>query len=140
MGRGADFIDGGIGTDTVDYSSRTAAIVVKLDGKANDGEAGEHDFVVGVTNETLIGGSGNDRLDATGDPSVHLLQGNAGNDTLIGGQNRDMIDGAAGNDSLVGNENADSLTGVLATMLWPAVSAPTRSEAATALIASITPA
>ncbi len=42
---GADTIIGRSDT-TVVYSGRTADIVVRMDGKANDGEAGEHDNVM----------------------------------------------------------------------------------------------
>ena len=57
-GRGSDFFDGGPGadsfnvgdvfingTDTVDYSSRTATVIATEDGLANDGEVGEGDNI-----------------------------------------------------------------------------------------------
>src|SRR4051812_40441781 len=71
-------IDGGLGADvmtvvadaddpvaTLDYSSRTHAVFVSLtSGSSNNGEAGEHDKIVGEF-RTAIGGSGNDSLTGT---------------------------------------------------------------------------
>ena len=37
-GAGADLLSGGIGIDTVDYSARTLAVSVDLDGIPDDGE------------------------------------------------------------------------------------------------------
>ena len=63
-GRGADMFAGGDGDDTVDYSGRTGAVTITLDGAAGDGEAGEGDNV-GADVEGASGGSGNDRSSAT---------------------------------------------------------------------------
>ena len=41
-------LDGGDGTDTVDYSDRTESVSVTPDDVANDGEAGEGDNVKNV--------------------------------------------------------------------------------------------
>src|SRR5206468_2648379 len=57
-GAGADVMSGGAGVDTANYSGRTAAVTVTLDGAANDGEAGEGD---NVDTEKVLGGSADDK-------------------------------------------------------------------------------
>jgi Ca2+-binding RTX toxin-like protein len=100
-GLGADVLDGGAGVDTADYSDKTVAVAVALNGAANAvvkiGSASE-DVVRNI--ENLIGGAGADRL--TGDGLANNLFGRAGNDVLQGG---------AGDDGLVGGTGADVLDG-----------------------------
>lgn len=51
-------------------------------------------------NDTLIGGSGADRL--VGHTDNDIIRGNGGNDVLIAGNGNDNIDAGAGNDTVVG--------------------------------------
>jgi len=103
---GADVMVGDSGTDSVFYTARTTAVNVNLDGVANDGAAGEGDFVTN-TSEIINGGGGADTMQ--GDASGETLRGNGGNDTLRGGGGNDAIVGGAGNDSLRGEAGADAL-------------------------------
>jgi Ca2+-binding RTX toxin-like protein len=105
-GAGADFIDGADGTDTVDYGSRTAAVTITNDGKADDGEKGEGDNVQS-TIDNAIGGAGNDKIVFAVD-FPHALDGGAGNDTIEGGPQADTLTGGAGNDHLTGDGGHDS--------------------------------
>ena len=79
---GGDHLIGGAGTDTADYTARTAPVTISIDGVANDGTAGEHDNIDGDV-EVLRGGSGNDTFDqgsaADGAQSIH---GGLGVDTV----------------------------------------------------------
>lgn len=119
-GGGADSIVGGPGNDTVDYSARTANLVIKQDQAAGDGEAGENDFV-NADIETIWGGSGNDLIEAgnvpTGVNAVFGYNGNdtlrglAGNDSLTGGIGDDVLEGGDGNDFLYGGSGRDILIG-----------------------------
>ena len=62
-GAGRDRHEGGPGTDTVLYSSRGAGVTVNLDGKDQNGERNENDFINhGV--ESVTTGSGGDTIDA----------------------------------------------------------------------------
>jgi RTX calcium-binding nonapeptide repeat (4 copies) len=62
--QGSDLLYGGTGLESASYATKNrAALFVSLDGKANDGTAGEHDNVF---------------------PSVEGLSGWAGDDTFIG--------------------------------------------------------
>lgn len=119
-GGGADSIVGGNGFDTVDYSTRTANLVIKQDPLAGDGEAGENDFV-NADCETILGGAGNDLIEAGNVPTgVNVVYGNdgndtlrglAGNDSLYGGFGDDVMDGGVGNDYLAGGSGRDHISG-----------------------------
>jgi len=63
----------------------------------------------GDGNDTLAGGSSNDRL--SGQDGNDTLFGGAGNDALSGGAGNDFISGGAGNDTLVGGSGDDFLDG-----------------------------
>ncbi len=60
----------------------------------------------------IQGSAGNDRVDASAINGLALvLNGFAGNDTLIGGANTDSLDGGEGNDQLLGQGGDDTLAG-----------------------------
>jgi hypothetical protein len=84
-----------------------AVVAVTTLGSADDGVANEGDSVggnsfTGVSDvENIIGGAGNDVLDARSITMNDVaLQGNAGNDKLRGGSGRDDLCGGPGNDIL----------------------------------------
>jgi Ca2+-binding RTX toxin-like protein len=83
---GADTFNGGDGTDTVDYSSRTAVMTIIMDGTAASGESGETDTVK-IDVENVIGGA-----------EVDTITGNASDNVIAGGLGADVLHGAAGND------------------------------------------
>jgi Ca2+-binding RTX toxin-like protein len=86
---GADVFKGGDGTtDYADYGWRTSNLSLTLDGKANDGAAGEGDFILSDV-ENLLAGRGNDLLQ--GNAAANYLAGGGGNDTMKGGTNDDII-------------------------------------------------
>ncbi|MDO7867756.1 calcium-binding protein [Nocardioides jiangxiensis] len=118
-GDGADTVtvDDGISGVKADYSIRSAAVSLTIDGEANDGATGEGDDLdFGIT--ALVGGTGNDTL--AGSTSADTLDGFAGDDRLLGrgGNDRligdvgiDTLDGGSGNDVLLGQDGADKLYG-----------------------------
>jgi Ca2+-binding RTX toxin-like protein len=120
-GGGNDLLDGGLGgdrlrgnegSDTVTYASRTKPIVADITSTpgetADDGEAGEKDFIDADV-ETLIGGSGNDKL--TGSSYSGAPTGYTKNNRLVGGPGNDSLFGLDGNDSIDGGTGTDSLSG-----------------------------
>jgi Ca2+-binding RTX toxin-like protein len=107
-GGGADAISGGAGRDGVNYSRRTAALNVSLDGNADDGAAGEGDNVAEDV-ERVHGGSGDDTL--TGSSASNILAGGAGNDTISGGGGGDALDGGPGDDTISGDAGDDRANG-----------------------------
>jgi hypothetical protein len=105
---GADTLNGGAGADTVDYSTVSAPLTITIDGRANDGAAGERDTVA-LDVENVIGGSGSDSI--TGSSAANDLDGGTGNDTISGGGGDDAIDGGTGNDTIGGGAGNDTLDG-----------------------------
>jgi len=98
-GLGSDLLDGGIGADTVDYSDRTAALSVTLNGATLAAVK-----VAGLVEDTLrnveyiIGGSGNDTL--IGDDLANRFESGAGDDFLRGSGGADFMDGGTGIDTV----------------------------------------
>jgi Ca2+-binding RTX toxin-like protein len=103
-GAGSDNIAGGKGNDTADYSTRTVGVRVTIDDVADDGELGlnlvENDNVRSDI-ETVIGGDGSDVIINETEHPV-LVEGGAGNDTLIGTSGNDTLQGQSGTDMLDG--------------------------------------
>ncbi|WP_188113404.1 calcium-binding protein [Nocardioides humilatus] len=127
---GADVIVAGAGTDTVDYSARSAAVKVRLTG-AVSGEVGEGDTLDPDLERVLTGsgaddisfeaaaargpsdppvqvsaGAGNDKV--TGSPYADILRGEAGSDTVSGLAGNDTLDGGTANDVFNGGSGTDT--------------------------------
>ncbi len=107
-GEGADVLDCGDGNDTVQYQGRTSALVITLDGTANDGASGENDRI-GTSCENVEAWNGADRV--VGSSGANKLSGRDGNDTLKGGGGNDRLAGGNGKDSLLGEGGNDVLNG-----------------------------
>lgn len=113
-GAGNDQYEGGVGTDTVKYTSALSGIRVNLQtGTANSRQADKanigNDVLSGI--ENIISGAFNDFL--TGNSANNEIKAGAGNDTIIGGAGRDLLSGEAGKDIfkvLSVNESMASLT------------------------------
>jgi len=67
-------------------------------------------FNAGAGNDTLVGGEIFDRLD--GNAGDDLITGGQGDDALWGGDGKDTITGDVGNDSIDGGNGGDLLTGL----------------------------
>lgn len=106
-GAGDDDLHGGSGRDRVWYATRTESVNVSLDGVANDGEAGEADFV-GADIENAEGGYGNDVI--TGDSGSNELHGREGNDRIEGGDGNDELHGDTGADEVLGGGGIDTVS------------------------------
>jgi Ca2+-binding RTX toxin-like protein len=100
---GNDIYDGGLGSDTVDYSAVTTAVSVDLSNGRASGPGTQSltsiENVVGTSQGDVISGdSGDNVIDAgSGNDRVN---GGGGNDTFIGGLGDDRYDGGAGTDVL----------------------------------------
>jgi len=111
---GADSLDGGPGFDIVSYGERLTPVSVAVDGVPNDGHRGERDNVQGTV-EHIRGSAANDfitgpRAGAASGPGIEL-EGEGGDDVLIGGLGADYIWGGAGQDYIRGGPGPDELTG-----------------------------
>jgi Ca2+-binding RTX toxin-like protein len=120
-------MDGGPGADTIDgclrfyscdpfgfavYSDRVNPVFVSLNGLADDGEAGEGDFVRAV--QGIGGGSASDVLSGNVGPNIifglggnDVLRAGGGSDRVVGGRGNDRIRGGPGRDDLEGNQGRD---------------------------------
>ena len=95
-GPGADSFTGGDGADGADYRDRSASVTITLlGGVADDGEAGEGDFIAADV-ESAFGGSGNDTI--RGNDLGGYLIGGSGNDTITAGKAEDRVEGNEGDD------------------------------------------
>lgn len=110
---GADDLIGGTGTDTVSYLGTPTAVLVTLDGTANDGTSCpgascENDNVGGIVNdvENVVGGTGDDTL--IGNDGVNALTGGSTNANTASGN--DTLDGKLGNDTLTGGSGSDTVS------------------------------
>jgi Ca2+-binding RTX toxin-like protein len=101
-----DTVNGGAGTDRVDYQYRTAILRISVNNAADDGDDNDNN---GTTDEgdnikndveQIFGGSAND-----------VIVGGTGNDDLRGGAGNDTLSGGGGNDTLVGHSGDDVLNG-----------------------------
>jgi Ca2+-binding RTX toxin-like protein len=88
-GAGADVMDGGDGHDRVDYSGSSEAVLISLNGS--------RDAAGGALGDIIFG--------------VEEMVGTAFDDTLIGGEGRELVVGGLGNDVLGGSDGADTLIG-----------------------------
>ncbi|MCB0828494.1 MAG: hypothetical protein KDB62_06770, partial [Solirubrobacterales bacterium] len=105
------------GFDFVAYYNRKLPVSISFDGVANDGEAGEGDNV-GADVEGAGGGDGDDTL--IGSDEANQLDGSRGDDTVSGGggdddingdDGDDTVSGGAGNDSVEGDDGGDTIAG-----------------------------
>lgn len=102
---GADLVDGGTGEDEVNsYLRRSEPVTVDLGSQAPAGQPGENDTLRGI--EEAFGGAGDDTL--IGNDSDNFLDGRDGDDQVRGGggddlifaDDRDSVAGEAGDDDI----------------------------------------
>ncbi|WP_103119363.1 M10 family metallopeptidase C-terminal domain-containing protein, partial [Methylopila sp. Yamaguchi] len=111
-GAQADVIDGGAGSDTASYRSSQFGVDVDLGRQGTRPPSGgdaQGDTLISI--ENLIGSNHNDRLVGLTGVGGSRLDGLDGDDTLFGGEDRDVLRGGAGADRLVGNGGDDVLHG-----------------------------
>ena len=84
--KGHDSVDGGAGSDTVDYSTEPAGVVVSL-ARHKSLESAGHDSLVSIEN-------------VIGSRFADTLIGDAGDNVLIGGPGHDKLHGGGGHDLL----------------------------------------
>ncbi|MEL7481277.1 MAG: hypothetical protein AAGJ29_06930, partial [Pseudomonadota bacterium] len=102
---GADFVNGGEGTDTVLFSAG-GAVEIDLD-ENGDAVASVGDTVTSI--ENITGSAAGDDTIA-GNSSVNVLNGNGGNDTIDGEGGDDTLSGGTGADTFIEAEGSDADT------------------------------
>tara|TARA_R110002124_G_scaffold64985_2_gene178029 strand:- start:862969 stop:881598 length:18630 start_codon:yes stop_codon:yes gene_type:complete len=119
-------IDGGDGTDTIDYSNLTDRVVYdatagtmeKYQAATLEGtdSINQVEFITGTDfNDIMVGGIGTDTFigglgqdDLQGGDGADYLDGGDGVDVISGGDGDDVIYGGAGDDQLTGGAGADT--------------------------------
>jgi Ca2+-binding RTX toxin-like protein len=115
---GPDTMHGGDGIgDLADYSGRTARLRLDLDGRADDGQAGEGDRL-DIDVEDMTGGSAADRITSfsqpttmSGGPGNDVMRGGASTDELFGNGGRDRLHSGSGSDKIEGGRGSDRIAG-----------------------------
>jgi serralysin len=71
------------------------------------------DTIVGKSSvgDWLLGGQGDDQIDASGSSGHNIINGNIGNDTVTGGPGGCTLRGGQGDDTIVGGSGADWISG-----------------------------
>jgi Ca2+-binding RTX toxin-like protein len=95
-----EFLIGGAGVDTADYSTSAAGVIALLSDSPTGGfvsVGGDAQGDVLVTMENIIGSSFSDQL--FGASGVNNLDGGTGNDLLTGGGGADILNGGDGTDT-----------------------------------------
>ena len=108
-GSGNNVLDGGAGVDTVSYYYTAGKVNVSLSVATAQSTLGSGlDTLISI--ENLVGSNiGDDSL--VGSNEANLIQGVGGNDALYGLGGNDTLLGGAGNDFLVGGAGADLMYG-----------------------------
>jgi Ca2+-binding RTX toxin-like protein len=108
---GTRSLDGGTGTDTVDYDgyARSAVTIDLAAGTASGGGDLGAGAATLVSIERAVGGAFGDRI--TGSGVANELFGRGGNDSLFGGAGNDTLWGGVGDDTLSGGTGDDVLVG-----------------------------
>ncbi|HVV92147.1 MAG TPA: S8 family serine peptidase [Hyphomicrobiales bacterium] len=111
-GAGTHTIDGGGGSDTLDYSAAKKAVTVDFAHGTAKGFGGTDSFhgiaavIGGHAGDHLAGAAGAQTLSGAG--GADRIAGGSGNDVLNGGLGNDILDGGAGKDRLSGGGGHDS--------------------------------
>ncbi len=100
---GNDTYDGGLGSDTVDYSAVTTAVSVDL----SNGRASGPGTQTLTSIENIVGTSQGDVI--TGDASDNVIDAGSGNDRVNGGGGNDTFIGGLGDDRYDGGTGTDVL-------------------------------
>ena len=105
---GNNIINGGTGTDRVDYRTRQAgSVTVDLSTGTATNALGGSDTLSSI--EDVRGSRFDDLI--TGDSNDNYLDARMGDDIIYGGAGQDRIRGRDGNDVLAGGEHDDTLEG-----------------------------
>ena len=124
-GPGSDAVAGGAGRDIAVYGDSGDPVTATLDGRANDGVAGQLDALRGDL-EGLRGGAEQDTF--TGSSGPDTIEGAGGEDYLDGGAGRDDLRGGSGADTVRSRDRSADSTGCGAARDFAIVDANDRVE------------
>ncbi|MCA0257005.1 MAG: cadherin domain-containing protein, partial [Proteobacteria bacterium] len=104
-GAGADTLDGGTGTDIASYANAAAAVQIDLSTGTATGSDAQGDTFTSI--EGITGSNHDDWIKASSTGSI--LDGGAGNDTMVSGAGADTLTGGTGRDTV---DYSESTAGV----------------------------
>ena len=104
-----DFVEAGLGNDTVLSGAGDDSVLGDLGDDRVEGGAGNDTVRGGKGDDTIIGGEGDDSL--YGNEDDDSILGGDGSDSIYGETGDDFVSGGAGDDHLEGNEGADTIYG-----------------------------
>ena len=102
-------INGGSGTNAINYSGTTKPLFVNLGTGQATGVTSTTSTGVISNIQDVFGGTGNDYL--TGSSAANVMDGGAGDDTIMGLGGNDILVGNYGSDSINGGAGSDILIG-----------------------------
>lgn len=112
-GNGFNYLDGGAGSDTVDYSDAEGAVTVVLGSGYGERLNAAGDAILGTDDlhniENASGGAFADVL--LGDGNANVLSGQGGDDIIRGLGGDDVMNGGDGDDLLRGGQGVDTFNG-----------------------------
>jgi Ca2+-binding RTX toxin-like protein len=113
-GPGPDTIAGWGGPDTLFGGAGDDSIVGGAGFNQVNGNAG-NDTIIGhsTVGDWLLGGQGNDSIDASASTGNNIINGNLGNDTLVAGSGADSLRGGQGDDVIHAGSGNDWISGDL---------------------------
>ena len=106
--------------DFIDHSAETESVRVNAKGGDDTvlGGSGNDRIDGGDGNDSVLGGEGRDRIEGddgddflSGEGGDDRIEGDDGNDTILGGDGEDEIDGGKGDDSIDGGGDDDEIDG-----------------------------
>ena len=96
-------------TITINTIADVRALVLNIDGQADNDTITAFDANIGSVRLHLNGGNGNDTI--TGSRDNDTINGDNGDDSLIGGLGNDLFDGGEGDDTMAGDGGNDTMLG-----------------------------
>lgn len=94
---------------TINTIADVRALVLNIDGQADNDTISAADANIGDVRLRLNGGNGNDTI--TGSRNNDTINGDNGDDSLIGGLGNDLFDGGEGDDTMAGDGGNDTMLG-----------------------------
>ncbi len=110
-GGGDDFVDAGVDDDSVFGGAGNDTLVAGEGNDTVDGDLGDDVIYGGALDDSTDPTNLPDHMDPDPDNNRDLLSGGLGNDTIYGGDDNDTIFGGQGDDVLYGGYDDDTISG-----------------------------
>jgi Ca2+-binding RTX toxin-like protein len=110
-GIGTDNVFGNGGDDTIAAGPINQTAIIVFGGDGNDSIVGTQSTIFGAGGGSVLkGDGGNDTIIAATSGFNQMLDGGAGNDSILGGSSFDIIFSGGGNDTIVAGDGGDQIS------------------------------